>query len=99
MSVNYLPSLRISQPYTMCHAVRLVDPQVECGKLATPAVGTNQGMDRPDVLIRLCLTAPVAVQRVARAQGMTGVMMLRPPGLAEALERAKKIEGEIDGER
>ena len=89
MSDNYLPSLRVSQPYTMCHALRLVDPQVDCGILATPVLGTNQAMDRPDVLVLLCLTAPVAVQRAARAQGVTGVLTMRVPGLAEALQRAR----------
>jgi hypothetical protein len=46
-------------------------------------------MDRPDVLIRLCLLAPVAVQRQARLQGVAGVVRLRVPGLAEALERSR----------
>lgn len=100
MSDNYLPSLRVGQPYTMCHALRLVDRQVDCAKLATPAVGTNQAMGRPDVLIRLCLTAPMAVQRAARAQGFQGVVMIRPPGLAEAFERARaKKEADGGGER
>lgn len=90
MTGGWLPSLQLSQPYTMCHALRLVDPNVDCGKLATPAFGTNQAMDRPDVLIRLCLTAPAAVQRAARAQGILGVVQVRPAGLAEALERSRK---------
>lgn len=92
MSVNYLPSLLVSQPYTMCHTLRLVDPDVDCQNLATPAFGTNQAMDRPEVLILLCLTAPRAVQKAARLQGMTGTMMLKVPGLAEALQRSKDGE-------
>jgi hypothetical protein len=79
----------MSQPYTMCHALRWVDPDVDCGKLASPAFGTNLAMDRPDVLIRLCLLAPVSVQRQARLQGVAGVVRLRVPGLAEALERSR----------
>lgn len=86
---SWLPQLAASQPYTMCHALRLVDPAVDCAKLATPAFGTNQAMDRPDVLIRLCLMAPAGVQRAARAQGVAGVVQIRVPGLAEALERSR----------
>lgn len=86
--------LTVGQPYTMCHALRLVDPDVDCGKLATPAFGTNGGFDRPDVLIRLCLTAPRSVQKAARAQGVRGVVQIRVPGLAEAFERSR---GKRDG--
>lgn len=86
----WLPQTGMGQPYTMCHALRLVDPGVDCAKLATPAFGTNQAMDRPDVLIRLCLTAPAGVQRAARAQGIAGVVQIRVPGLKEALERSKR---------
>lgn len=90
MSANWLPQLRVSQPYTMCPLVRLVSgPGVDCCALATPAFGTNVAVDRPDVLIRLCLTAPAAVQRAARAQGVRGVVHVRVPGLAEALERSR----------
>ena len=99
MSVNYLPSLRVSQPYTMCHALRLVDRRVDCGKLATPVLGTNQAMDNPQVLVLLCLTAPVAVQRAARAQGVKGVVSMRVPGLAEALQRSRTTKGETDAGR
>lgn len=86
---NWLPQLRVSQPYTMCHALRWVDPGVDCATLASPAFGTNQALDRPDVLIRLCLTAPRQVQRQARAAGVAGVVQVRVPGLAEALERSR----------
>lgn len=89
MSGVSFPQLLASQPYTMCHAVRLVDPHVDCGTLAAPAFGTNQAMTNPEVLIRLCLTAPRAVQRAARAQGVPGVVQIRVPGLAEALERSR----------
>lgn len=88
-----LPQLLPSQPYTMCHAIRLVDPRVDCSKLATPAFGTNLVLDNRDAAeaaIRLCLTAPRGVQRAARAQGVQGVVGIRPPGLAEALERGRK---------
>ena len=84
-----LPQLGMGQPYTMCHALRLVDRRVDCGKLATPAFGSNYGMDRPDVLIRLCLIAPARVQRAARAAGVKDVIAIRAPGLLEALERSR----------
>lgn len=86
------PEMGRAQPYTMCHALRLVDPRLPaagCHTLGTPALGTSHAMEFPDVPIRLCLTAPVAVQRAARAAGLPGVMQLRVPGLAEALERSR----------
>lgn len=93
------PQLLVSQPYTMCHALRLVDPNLDCDKLATPAFGTNLILDNreaAEAAILLCFTAPRAVQRAARAQGVAGVVMIRPPGLAEALERSRTRE-ESDG--
>lgn len=81
-----------AQPYTMCHTLRLVDPgipQQGCHTLGMPAVGTSHSMEFPDVPIRLCLTAPVAVQRAARLQGVVGVVQIRPAGLVEALERSR----------
>ncbi len=81
-----------AQPYTMCHVLRLVDPLIPaqgCHTLGTPAVGTSHSMEFPDIPIRLCLTAPVEIQRAARAQGVTGVLQLRAPGLAEALARSR----------
>lgn len=86
------PEMGRAQPYTMCHTLRLVDPQLPdrgCQVLGTPAVGTSHVMEFPDVSIRLCLMAPVAVQRAARLAGLAGVMQLRIPGLAEALERSR----------
>lgn len=88
----WLPQAGMGQPYTMCHALRLVDPQVDCGTLASPAFGTNMALDRPDVLIRLCLTAPRNVQLAARARGVQGVVHIRVPGLAEALERSRLVK-------
>ena len=85
------PELGRAQPYTMCHVLRLVDPGIPfqgCHTLGTPAVGTSHSMEFPDIPIRLCLTASVEVQRAARAQGVTGVVQLRVPGLAEALARS-----------
>lgn len=96
MSVTF-PQLRVSQPYTMCHALRMVDPTVNCDKLATPAFGTNLILDNraaAEAAIRLCFTAPRHVQRAARAQGVAGVVMIRPTGLVEALERSR---GKSDG--
>ncbi len=81
-----------AQPYTMCHLIRLVDPGIPangCHTLGTPAVGTSHNMEFPDIPIRLCLTAPVETQRAARLQGVAGVIGLRAPGLAEALERSR----------
>ncbi len=86
------PELGRCQPYTMCHSLRLVDPgipQQGCHTLGTPAVGTSHSMEFPDVPIRLCLTAPVAVQRAARLQGVAGVVQIRPAGLVEALQRSR----------
>lgn len=83
-----------SQPYTMCHSLRLVDPHMpdqDCHVLAMPAVGTSHSMEFPEIPIRLCLAAPVAVQRAARLAGLPGVMRIRIPGLAEALERSRKV--------
>ena len=81
-----------AQPYTMCHTLRLADPRIPvqgCHTLGTSAVGTSHSMEFPDIPIRLCLTAPPEVQRAARAQGVTGVLQLRAPGLVEALERSR----------
>lgn len=86
------PELGRAQPYTMCHTLRLADPQLPdrgCHTLATPAVGTSHNMEFPDIPIRLCLLAPVAVQRAAREAGVVGVMRIRIPGLVEALERSR----------
>lgn len=81
-----------AQPYTMCHTLRLVDPHIPpqgCHTLGTPAIGTSHSMEFPEVPIRLCLTAPVAVQRAARESGISGVMRIKIPGLVEALERSR----------
>lgn len=97
VSLAGFPQLRVSQPYTMCHALRMVDPTVNCDQLATPAFGTNLVLDNraaAEAMIRLCFTAPRQVQRAARERGVAGVMMMRPPGLAEALERSR---GKRDG--
>lgn len=93
-SVFNPPELGRCQPYTMCHSLRLVDPHIPgegCHVLGTPAVGTSHTMEFPDIPIRLCLLAPVGVQRAAREAGVVGVMRIRIPGLAEALERSRKV--------
>lgn len=89
-----------ARPYTMCHTLRLVDPQIPpqgCHTLGTPAIGTSHSMEFPEVPIRLCLTAPVAVQRAARESGIPGVMRIKIPGLVEALERSSRTKGAPHG--
>lgn len=45
-------------------------------------------LDQGELSIATALIAPLKVQRQARAMGIEGIMMIRPPGLAEALERS-----------
>ena len=73
----------VCQPYSMLPLFARTghDPQY-----ASPAMGTLVPLDRGELSIRMCLIAPVSVQRAAQAAGIKAMVMIRPRGI-------EKVEG------
>ena len=74
------------QPYSMCPLMRRTG---HADRYASKPAGALRGIDDPELSIRIALFAPMAVQREAQAAGYKGIIMVRPKGLDEAMERAR----------
>lgn len=68
----------VIQPYSMIPLFRKLGHDL---RYATPASSTAMYADRSEISIRTTLVAPTSVQRWAQAQGMTGMLMIRPRGI------------------
>lgn len=80
------PELIEVQPYSMCPLLRRTG---HADRYASKPAGALRGVDDPTLSIRIALFAPMAVQREAQAAGVKHIIMIRPKGLDEALERAR----------
>lgn len=83
------------QPYSM-GPITGWDPEI---MRIMPALGTARFADVPELMVKTCFWAPAQVQRMARAQGVRGIVMQRPNGLAEALERDRERRAQAAAER
>ncbi len=85
------PELWVIQPYSMGTLVGCPPDQSRpCpierrGGFISPSSGTVKIMDAPELAILTCLIAPGAIQRQAQKTGERGIIMIRVPGLLEAL--------------
>lgn len=91
----------VCQPYSMLPLFRRTghDPAY-----ASPAMSTVVPMDRGELSIRMALVAPSYVQRAAQAQGVQGMVMVRPRGIemvegvgAQRVARSTRLTDVIEG--
>lgn len=67
------------QPYSM-------GPLVGWNHFALPPDEWGRRMDAPELMIRTCFWAPMAIQRQAQRAGQNAIIMMRPKGLVELIE-------------
>ena len=85
------PELWVIQPYSMGPLMGCPPDQSRpCpvdrgGRFVSPANGTVPILDAPELAILTCFVAPAATQRKAQKEGQRGIIMIRAPGLYEAL--------------
>lgn len=84
------PELWVIQPYSMgplmgCPPDQSRPCPVRPQEFISPASGTIAILDSPELAILTCFVAPASVQHAAQKQGQRGIMMIRAPGLYEAL--------------
>jgi len=84
---SWLPAeISRAQPYSMGPVSRW-NPEM---MRVSPATGTVTRMDRPKINVRLMFVAPASVQRDAQRVGERGIMMIRAPGLLDAVAKSQE---------